>query len=127
MAPHAQAPVSTFVWSLTCLEPSSPAGGVPEATLSPRSFCCSSPHGRLSLAGPAVSYPRGQAGALLRGLSPGWEAEAPPGKSLLCARSEVCVDVCARVHAFFFSSWGQLNLGHFSTRNSLLSLSKDWL
>lgn len=35
MAPHAQGPVSTFIWSLTCLEPSSPAGGVPEATLIP--------------------------------------------------------------------------------------------
>lgn len=46
----------------------------------------------------------------------------------LCAWSEVCVDVCARVHAFFFFlSWGQLNSGHFSTGNSLLSLSKDYL
>lgn len=126
--PNAQGPVSTMVWSLTCLEPSSPAGGVPEATLSPRSFCCSSPPGRLSLAGPAVSYPRAQAGALLRGLSPGWEQRLCLGRASLCARSEVCVDVCARVHAFFFfSSWGQLNWGHFSTRNSLLSLSKDWL
>lgn len=37
----------------------------------------------------------------------------------LCAWSEVCVGVCARVHAFFLLPRGQLNLGHFSTRNKL--------
>lgn len=49
-----------------------------------------------------MSYPRCQAGAGLRGLRPAWEAEGLSlGGIYLCARSEVCVDVCARVHAFF--------------------------
>lgn len=54
------------------------------------------------------------------------------GRNRLCAwREGACGDVCARVHAFFFfffflSLWGQLNLGHFPTRNSF-SPREDWL
>lgn len=63
----------------------------------------------------------------LGGLSSAGEAEGLRLGKNLCAWSEVCVDVCTRACLFFFLSWGQLNLGHFSIKGSLLFPSKDCL